>query len=302
VPVYESFDHSQVVKKVQEFYTLFNDNPSDNIKGVYNQTGEHSQLTLEYGNDCTTLAEPYLNKCDYDAAGQILQHIYDNNLTQPQSPEYNGSIFSFNQAIFFDGEVWAAAFGMSKVGYVYVPKACAAGAQCKLHVAFHGCEMTLADIGTQYVQHGGYNSWADANNMVILYPQASSNLLNPKGCWDWWSYSGLAYASNVGAQTLTVKRMVDALTASPRTPNSTACTAAQETHMQAVLSRAAALPEAGLPPVRSTGAFNDDSVNMALQNQVAPSDVCWPSAGLSAFHEAAVTQAANRVHTSALRG
>ena len=65
----------QVVKKLQEFYTLFNADPSDNIKGVYNQSGEHSQLTLDYGNDCTTLAEPYLNKCGYDAAGNLLQHI-----------------------------------------------------------------------------------------------------------------------------------------------------------------------------------------------------------------------------------
>lgn len=57
---------------------------------------------------------------------------------------------------------------------------------CKLHVAFHGCEQTLADIGSDFVVSAGYNSWAEANNIIILYPQAADNLLNPKGCWDWY--------------------------------------------------------------------------------------------------------------------
>ncbi len=294
---------AQVVKKLQEFYTLFNNDPSENIKGVYNQSGEHSQLTLDYGNDCTELAEPYLNKCGYDAAGKLLQHIFKNSLVTPPSTAFNGSVFSFNQAVFFDGEVWAAAFGMSKQGYIYIPKACAAGAQCKLHVAFHGCEMTPDDIGTQYVMHGGYNSWADANNMVVLYPQAKTNALNPKGCWDWWSYSGLAYASNIGAQTLTVRRMIDALTGSPRTPNTTACAPHQEEHMHAVLNKAATLPVRRVPAVRSAGVFDDDDLNAALGNPVKDnSGVCWPSTGFQIFAKAAAASAQASSGAQNLRG
>lgn len=56
---------------------------------------------------------------------------------------------------------------------------------CALHVAFHGCEQTLGDIGSDFVENAGYNSWAEANNIIILYPQAKDNPLNPKGCWDW---------------------------------------------------------------------------------------------------------------------
>jgi poly(3-hydroxybutyrate) depolymerase len=41
----------------------------------------------------------------------------------------------------------------------------------------------IADV---YVKNAGYNQVADVNNMIILYPQATSNLLaNPNACWDW---------------------------------------------------------------------------------------------------------------------
>lgn len=40
-----------------------------------------------------------------------------------------------------------------------------------------------------FVENAGYNEWADANNIVVLYPQArTANLgfANPQGCWDFW--------------------------------------------------------------------------------------------------------------------
>lgn len=35
---------------------------------------------------------------------------------------------------------------MNDTGYVYVPTSCQSGEKCKVHVAFHGCQMTLDDI------------------------------------------------------------------------------------------------------------------------------------------------------------
>ena len=58
-------------------------------------------------------------------------------------------------------------------------------ARCPLHVAFHGCLQSLGKINTTFVEHAGYNAWAEANGIVVLYPQATANALNPKGCWDW---------------------------------------------------------------------------------------------------------------------
>ena len=55
----------------------------------------------------------------------------------------------------------------------------------------HGCLQTIKDIGTEFVLNNGANEWAMANDAVVLYPQASSiPLSNPKGCWDWWGYTG----------------------------------------------------------------------------------------------------------------
>ena len=39
---------------------------------------------------------------------------------------------------------------------------------------------------------------AEANGLVILYPQARTTPLNPKACWDWWGYTGKQYACQYG--------------------------------------------------------------------------------------------------------
>ena len=55
----------------------------------------------------------------------------------------------------------------------------------------------------------------DAHDVIVLYPQATpwlrlGNLSqisgNPKGCWDWWGYSGDDYLGRDGKQMRAVKR------------------------------------------------------------------------------------------------
>jgi poly(3-hydroxybutyrate) depolymerase len=54
----------------------------------------------------------------------------------------------------------------------------------------------------------GLNDWAESNNLVILYPQATSNFLkNPEGCWDWWGYTGSDFAFKSGLQMSMVYAM-----------------------------------------------------------------------------------------------
>lgn len=210
-----------VVRAAEAVYKAFLQNSTAQLEALYGHPGEHAQLTDAYGNPCTSLGKPYINNCGLDAAGSILQHLVKRPL-QPADPSAppRGELVKFSQAAFISG--LGSVFGMQDTGYVYVPPGCKdQKAICPLHVAFHGCEMTLDDIGELYVQHGGYQPWADANDIVVLMPQAKSNVFNPKGCWDWWGYTGTAYASNVGAQTLTVKRFIDTLTGQPLTPNTT---------------------------------------------------------------------------------
>lgn len=58
--------------------------------------------------------------------------------------------------------------------------------KCPVHVAFHGCSQSSGQVGDTFAQHAGYNGWAEANGIIVLYPQARANLLNPKACFDWW--------------------------------------------------------------------------------------------------------------------
>ena len=115
---------------------------------------------------------------------------------------------------------------MGDSGFLYVPQACETGA-CRVHVALHGCRMSVEQIGERFVREAGYNRWADTNRLVVLYPQTTprngagfrdwrwSFVFNPRGCWDWWGYTGPQYANKAGPQIRALKAMVDRL-AAPR--------------------------------------------------------------------------------------
>ena len=53
-----------------------------------------------------------------------------------------------------------------------------------LHVVFHGCKQSASLVERKFVEHAGYNRWADTNAFIVLYPQtiaSSSAPLNPVG-------------------------------------------------------------------------------------------------------------------------
>ena len=62
-----------------------------------------------------------------------------------------------------------------------------------------------------FARLAGYNDWADANSMIVLYPQAESipPVINPRGCWDWWGYTGADYANRKGKQMAAIRSMID---------------------------------------------------------------------------------------------
>jgi hypothetical protein len=89
----------------------------------------------------------------------------------------------------------------------------------------HGCKQDAGDIGARYVNDTGYNSWADTNRLIVLYPQTKLSFAspqNPEACWDWWSYVNHQdnYVTKTGPQIRSIKAMLDALTtgAKPATP------------------------------------------------------------------------------------
>lgn len=192
---------------------------SEQLKYVKTVPSGHAVITPSYGNDCAANADPYISHCTvddkgYDQAQAILEHIYGPLNPRVDTPA--GKVVSFNQRTYA-----SASTGMADTGYLYVPESCTAtGANCKVHVAIHGCVQSVESVGDQFYKDTGYNNWADNNKLLVLYPQVnkSDNPYNPKGCWDWWGYSGSNYAVKSGAQMKAINAMVKQLAQPAQAP------------------------------------------------------------------------------------
>jgi hypothetical protein len=174
-----------VMKKLEKYYLHYM--PSDGIQTEFTLASEHTIPTVDYGNVCDYSGFPYISKCDYEASSHLLDWIHKPDSSGPvtNTSSHTGEIIAFEQAEFLELIYTLYDASMDSTGYVYVPKVCGSGSTCKLHIAYHGCNQTLDDMGTMFVEHTGYLSWADANDMIVIFPQAIHNVLNPKGCWDW---------------------------------------------------------------------------------------------------------------------
>jgi poly(3-hydroxybutyrate) depolymerase len=177
----------------------------------------HSQVTLAFGAKCNANDGEYINRCNYDQAGIILQHIYG-ALTPRNASALTGKLQSFSQAEFTAPDQ-PIADSMDDKGFIYIPASCAAKQRCRLHVALHGCLQSFGNIGEDFVRHAGYNDWADTNRIIVLYPQIIAlGIANPKACWDWWGYldanptESPTYLLKSGKQIKTIKAMVDRVT------------------------------------------------------------------------------------------
>ena len=180
------------------------------VRYVTDVPAGHAFLALGAPVPCGETRPDYISDCGIDQAGDILTWLYD-DLSAPVSPD-PARLIEFDQGAFLPEP---EAHGMDTRGYAYVPAACAEGDTCRLHIAFHGCEQTSDQVGDLYARMTGYNRWAEANGIVVLFPQAQiipSPPLdpfggNPKGCWDWWGYDDPDFAVRDGRQMAAVARM-----------------------------------------------------------------------------------------------
>lgn len=164
----------------------------------------HGFPTISSGMPCATFGTPFLNACDYDAAGELLTALYG---PLNARTEASGELRIIEQPGGDDAEMLEQAF-------LYVPATCAAGESCGVHVAVHGCVQSSEFVGDQFAAGAGFNEWAEANKLLVLYPQVASSKLapmNPFGCWDWWGYTNEDYATREGPQIKVIKAMLDAL-------------------------------------------------------------------------------------------
>jgi poly(3-hydroxybutyrate) depolymerase len=212
------------IQELVRFYELMGV-PAANIQVVDGADAQHGMPIDALapggsGKHCEPPEPSYLVKCDYGAAELLLPYLYPGAAAPPAGARGSGRIVVFDQTEFFDAKDGSASLNTS--GYMYVPPDCEdaspSAAKCGLHVAFHGCEEYVQKIGDTFVREAGYNAWADANHLIILYPQTAQWLrpltdpvgftANPKGCWDWWGYSGDDYLGRDGKQMKAVRAMI----------------------------------------------------------------------------------------------
>lgn len=169
----------------------------------------HGLPSLNAGVACEKTAAPYVNACGYSGAAESLNHL-DGAVKTPVQTEPKGELLSFNQNTFKAEK----SKGLAEQGFYYVPEQCAAGG-CGVQLVLHGCEQGAEQIGEDFMRLSGYLQQADARDLVVLFPQASKSLPNPKGCWDWWGYESKAFATREGPQMKAIHAMWQHLSATP---------------------------------------------------------------------------------------
>jgi predicted peptidase len=197
-------------RNIEMFYEQFVKEGA--INATYNVPANHAWITDDNSaGRCSALASPYINNCNFDGSGKLLNHlVFEPNKVsvQPRVAMKAENLIHFDQSPF--------GSDILDFGAIYVPTSCKdKNTTCHLHVALHGCDQNAEKIRDVFAIKTGLNEWAESNNVVVLYPQAKANFMamNPKGCWDWWSYSNDLYATKEGVQMKAIADMIAKLSA-----------------------------------------------------------------------------------------
>ena len=202
--------NSNVVLKAAELYA------ADFTAGVATEETRKGGVTLHvqdgaqhafstdvagYGNACGGLASPFINYCGYDGAGAVLNTIYTG--LKPRVDPIDSHVVSIDQSQYLAAIGWSAKdASMADTAYAYVPSGCAKDASaCRIHVVYHGCLSYYGAVQDAIYVHTGYNNWAEANDILVLYPQTVAKpFVNGQGCWDWYGFLNDDFDTRDGVQ------------------------------------------------------------------------------------------------------
>jgi poly(3-hydroxybutyrate) depolymerase len=209
--------HEKVADAVEAYYRAFV--TAGNVARVEFAGASHTFPTADSGAaPCDVVESPFIGNCGLDGASALLGNLYGE--LAPGTAAREAGLTSFDQRPY---ATLAGSAGLAASGWLYVPAGCSQGAEqsCRLHVVFHGCKQGGSFVGDTFVRRAGYLEVAEANRIVLLFPQVEKSLqpLNPMGCWDWWGYEGEDYATRDGRQVRAVRAMVaDLLGEAPPRP------------------------------------------------------------------------------------
>jgi poly(3-hydroxybutyrate) depolymerase len=181
----------------------------------------HGLPTRDFGVECGATASPFLNRCGTPAVARMLAHLAPGSAAVNEA---TGQLLRFDQDEFAPvlKRFWKTT-SLDAAGYVFVPDGCKRS-RCRVHVALHGCRQGVAFVGDEFARHAGYNEWAAQHGFIVLYPQVRPSEptlaawwlpFNPRGCWDWWGYTGTDFATRNAVQIATIVAMVARLGEKP---------------------------------------------------------------------------------------
>ena len=202
----DPYVHTQVADALEAYYQAFV--ATTDLVRVELPRASHTFPTADAtAAPCDVADSPFLGNCGLDGARALLAHAYGE--LAPGRAAREAGLVKFDQHPY---AAEAGSTGLAESGWMYVPENCAAGSAdtCRLHVVFHGCKQGGSFVGDAFVRRAGYLEVAEANRIVLLFPQVEKSLqpLNAFGCWDWWGYEGEDYATRDGRQIRAVRAMI----------------------------------------------------------------------------------------------
>jgi poly(3-hydroxybutyrate) depolymerase len=207
--LYHGTSDSTVATSVNDDLATYYRDLGANVEYERTSAAGHAWVSPIGSNACAATSSPYVNDCGDDPVRRMLTHLLGS--LNPVAPTgLTGKLIQFDQAPYVPGGN-PAAVSMGEKGFAYVPRTCEDGATCRAVVALHGCYQYYGLVGSAFLGQSYLNEYADTNNLVILYPQATTMPGNPRGCWDWWGYQSAQYAVKSGPQMTAIVNMVRAL-------------------------------------------------------------------------------------------
>lgn len=235
---------SSMSEMLHQFYSSMGV-PEKSITTVHKDGGHNFPTDRNDGISCDEEKVPYIANCNYDLAKNILENLLGRKLDR--APIRTENLYAVTQKNNPDS--------IQTYGYLYANQYCLNNpSNCDLHVALHGCKMSddydeefqsfyeskvqltrVLGIDEQafkvrhrqmgariFALNSGYAEYAEtkSNRLMIYFPQTRISQknypANPKGCWDWYGWTGPLYATNKGSETQWLMEQIQLIRKNPR--------------------------------------------------------------------------------------
>lgn len=149
-----------------------------------------------------------VNNCEYDLSGDMLRHFYGHDLKPRVRARQRLKWIDQSQYT-----PWGWDFEdtlMSTYAIAYVPTGCLQDLDsCRVHIDYHGCINKIWSQREKWATAIDLNEYGEANNIVIVYPQAAGDRATGRGCWNWgFPQDDKYFDTRKGAQLKTIVNMV----------------------------------------------------------------------------------------------